>query len=494
MTRRPLSLALGAILAASSGFAAAAGETLTVYSGDFEAVAQMEGQPGGPGFALVERRLGFDLRAGENRVGLDGLPRALDASSIVLRPLGDARVLGQRFDFALAGQDELLRRAIGEQVVVEQSVGDQARSVTGTLVAAGNGLTLRLPDGRVQVLAAYSSFTLPRLPEGLVTEPTIVWQLGASRAGRQDFALSYATAGLAWRAEYRIDARGLGDACRMTLDGAAMVANRSGADFAGVNLTLVAGEPRRAPATPTPVLRMQKAEMASFAAADASAPQAQASGEYQSYRLPNPGDLPQGSVQRLPLVDAVSGIACERRYETRHEMGDWRPPYPLLDENFGAGDGQPQPVVASLRFTNAKSVGLGMPLPAGRVRMFDGADFLGEASQPHTPAGKDVALEIGNVFDLAAERTRESFQVDRTGRTMTETVSLRITNGRASAVTVRVHERLGRWTDWEIVDSSARFEKRNAQSASFDVAVPANGATTLRYTVRYRWAADVRIP
>jgi hypothetical protein len=38
------------------------------------------------------------------------------------------------------------------------------------------------------------------------------------------------------------------------------------------------------------------------------------------------------------------------------------------------------------------------------------------------------------------------------------------------------------------------FEKRNAQSASFDVAVPANGAATLRYTVRYRWAADIRIP
>ena len=30
--------------------------------------------------------------------------------------------------------------------------------------------------------------------------------------------------------------------------------------------------------------------------------------------------------------------------------------------------------------SNAKADGLGMPLPAGRVRMFDGNDFLGEAS------------------------------------------------------------------------------------------------------------------
>jgi hypothetical protein len=377
--------------------------------------------------------------------------------------------------------------------VVEQSVGNERRALTGVLLSAGNGLTLRLPDGRIQVLSNYANFTLPRMPDGVVAEPTVVWQLAANAPGAQDFDLSYATAGLAWRAEYRVDARGLGKECRMSRDGAAMVANRSGADFSDARLTLVAGEPRRAQAMPMPVERaiMTKQAMAMDAGA---APAPQASGEYQAYKLPAPADLPQGSVQRLPLVDAVDGIACERRYETRFDTGDWRPPYPLLDENFGAGDGQPQPVVATLRFGNAKGAGLGMPLPAGRVRMFDGADFLGEASLPHTPAGKDVALEIGNVFDVAAERTRESFQLDRAGRTMTETVSLKLTNGRAAPVTVRVQESLGRWTDWEIVDSSVPFEKRNARSASFDVRVPASGAATLRYTVRYRWAADVRVP
>ena len=493
MTRRPLAFALATALAAIPGFAVAASESLTVYSGDFEAVAQSEARPGGPGFALVERRLSYLLKAGDNRVALDGLPRAADASSIVLRPFGGAQVAGQRFDFAVASQDELLRRAVGQQVEVEQSLGNERRTLTGTLLSAGNGLTLRLPDGRIQVLSDYAGFSLPRLPDGVVSEPTVVWQLAAPSAGNQDFALSYATAGLAWRAEYRIDARGLGKDCRMSLDGAAMVANRSGADFSGVRLTLVAGEPRRAPAMPAPKVFARSVEMASFAA-DAAAPQAQPSGEYQSYRLPNAGDLPQGSVQRLPLVDAVGGIACERRYETRYEMADWRPPFPLIDENFGAGDGQPQPVIASLRFSNAKAEGLGLPLPAGRVRMFDGADFLGEATLPHTPAGKQVALEIGNVFDLAAERSREDFKLDRAGRPMTETVAIKLTNGRASAVTVRVHERLGRWTDWEITDSSVPFEKRDAQSVSFDASVPANGAATVRYTVRYRWAPDVKIP
>jgi hypothetical protein len=193
-------------------------------------------------------------------------------------------------------------------------------------------------------------------------------------------------------------------------------------------------------------------------------------------------------------VNSASNISCERRYETSAQIGDWMPPYPIIDANYGAGDGQQQPVIATLRFKNSKASGLGVPLPAGRVRMFDGSDFLGEASLDHTAVNEDVALAIGNVFDLSAERTREDFQLDRDGRTMTETVLVTLKNAKATAATVRVTERLPRWTGWEMVSSSVAFDKRNAQTVSFDVPVVAGGEAKLRYTVRYRWAAEVKIP
>ena len=493
MSRHPLAVATALAFAISAPTFAADGQ-LTIYSGDFESVTQSEGQPGGPGFALVDRRIGFDLKTGQNIVSLDGLPRALDASSVVLKPPSGVRVRGQRFDFALAGQDELLRRALGQPVVVEQSVGNERQSYSGILISAGNGLTLRLPDGRIKVLSNYSSFELPRLPGGVVNQPTLTWELAADRAGRQDFGLNYATAGMAWRAEYNVNTSGLGNDCRMSLDGAAMVVNRSGADFNDVMLTLVAGEPNRTAVANPQLYRESKVMMASAPMAADSAMAQQASGEYHAYKLPSAGNLPQGSVQRLPMVDTVAGIACERRYETSSQGGDWRPPYPIIDENIGAGDGQPQAVVATLRFKNAKAVGLGIPLPAGRVRMSDGNDFLGEASLAHTAAGQDVSLAIGTVFDLTAERTRESFNLDRAGRTITETVSVLLKNAKSTAASVRVTERLSRWTDWEITSSSVPAQKRNAQTASFDVPVPAEGEVRLRYTVRYRWAEDVKIP
>lgn len=488
MTRNLLALATATALSTLAP-AEAATSQLTVYSGDYDAVVQSEAMPGGPGFALYEATLGFELASGDNRVSLGRLPVALDASSVRLRPRGDATVRGQRFDFAVAGQDELLRRAIGQTVTVEQSVGDARQTHTGTLMATGGGLTLRLPDGRVKVLSNYASFELPRLPEGLVNEPTLAWDIRAGRAGRQDFDLAYATAGLAWRAEYQADLSGGTAACRMDLEGAAMVVNRSGADFDDVALSLVAGQPNRSQAS-GPQMDKSYARAEMMAADAAVAPVA--SGEYHAYRLPGTGSLPQGSVQRLPLVDPARGVACERRYETRSPGGGWRPPQPMIDPNFNGEAGE-QPVIASLRFQNRKQDGLGVPLPAGRVRVFDGKDLLGEAMLGHTPANKEVTLALGTVFDLTAERKREDFSVDRAGREMRERITVTVRNAKTEAATVRVLEPLPRWSDWEIVESTVPARKQDAQSTAFDLVVPAGGEARVSYTVRYRWAPDVQV-
>ncbi|GAB2658903.1 DUF4139 domain-containing protein [Arenimonas aestuarii] len=488
MNRHLLALATAAALATPA--LAAEPTRLTIYSGDFDAVARAGAYPANAGHALVVTPLSWDLKSGDNSVRHSRLPQALDASSVRLEPRGRASVRGQRYDFALADQDALLRRAIGRTVVVEQAVGNGLERHTGLLLAAGNGLTLQLPDGRVKVLSGYASFELPSLPEGLAAEPGLAWTITAPGAGRESFDLSYATGGLAWRAEYQATLRGQGKACRMDFEGAAMVANTSGMDFTDIGLSLVAGQPNRVSEGGYASPIAAKAER--MMVADA-APSPEASGEYHAYRLPGTGDLPTGSVQRLPLVDAASGVACERRYETRSPIGEWQPPQPMIDPNFNRQEGE-QPVIANLLFANAKSSGLGQPLPAGRVRVFDGKDFLGEAALGHTPAQANVSLALGTVFDITAERERADFQLDRSGRTMTETIVLTLRNAKDEAATVHVREVLSRWTDWEVTQSSVPAKKLDAQAVGFEVAVPAGGQTQLRYTVRYRWAPDVRLP
>ena len=54
-------------------------------------------------------------------------------------------------------------------------------------------------------------------------------------------------------------------------------------------------------------------------------------------------------------------------------------------------------------------------------------------------------------------------------------------------------DRLPRWTEWQLLEGGERFRKADAQRIEADVRVPAGGETVLRYTVRYRWAADITL-
>lgn len=462
---------------------AAADTKLTVYSGDFDAVSQSTAMPGMPGFALV-RQASSLVPGADGTLTMSGLPAAIDAAGVRLTPHGgNARVTGQRFDFALGDSSELLRRAVGQSVDVTYTAGNELRSVSGTLIAASDGLSLQ-SGNRVVVLRDYDSFSLASMPDGLRAQPTLRFSVDGAR-GAGDYVLDYPTGGLAWRAEYLATLEG---DCRMDFTGAAHVVNRSGASFDDAQLTLVAGQPNLQPAAGAPQPAMYKTQMLAMAA-DA-APQPQASGEYHAYTLPERIDVPNGSVQRVPLLDDVHGATCARRYVARSPMGYFRPSNPIVDPNFGA-EGE-VPVIATLQFANTQATKLGRPLPAGRLRVFTGENFLGEAAIAHTPEGREVKADLGQAFDLTATRTRKDLQLDTDRLGLLERVQIVLSNAKHEAVTVRVEEALPRWSEWKIVESSARWKQQDAQTAVFDVPVPAAGDVTVSYAVRYRWPESMK--
>jgi len=465
----------------------AAPQRLVVYSGGFDAVSQTRGGNAQAGYALVQR----PVRVTPGEWSLDDLPLALDPSTAQLQGDGVA-VRSQRYDFATADHAQLLQRAVGRTITVEQSLATGVREYTGTLVAVGNGLTLREASGQLRVLSGYSGFTLAEPPSGLVARPTLRFLIDAPAA--RDARLDYATAGLAWRAEYRAVLAGSGNGCRMALEGHAMVANRSGVDFNDVALDLVAGEPNRRVdviQVSGTMLRAAAAPMEAKMMADEGAPSVSASGENHRYTLPGTGDLPDGSLQRLPLLQPAANVPCERRLVAVRSDGDWMPDRPMVHRELG-GDGE-IPVRSRLVFKNDRAAGLGVPLPAGRLRAFDGSELLGEADLGHTAAGRELDLDLGGAFDVTAARKTLDFQLDRSGRTMTETVEWTLRNAKAADATVRLGDRLPRWSEWQLVEGGERFRKTDAQRIEADVRVPAGGETVLRYTVRYRWAADITL-
>jgi hypothetical protein len=152
-----------------------------------------------------------------------------------------------------------------------------------------------------------------------------------------------------------------------------------------------------------------------------------------------------------------------------------------------------QKVGVFVSFRNDEKSGLGLPLPKGKIRAFkrDDADgsleFVGEDLIDHTPRNETVRIKLGDAFDVTAERTQVDFTVDTARRTMTESWRITLKNAKRQDQVVDVRESLHRWTNWEITGKSLEFTKLDARTVNFKVTVPADGETTLEYTVKYTW-------
>ncbi len=86
-------------------------------------------------------------------------------------------------------------RYIGQRIVVERMVGDQAELVSGTLLGTQGALLLQLDSGEVSSLQRYDSVRFPSLPGGLITRPTLVWLTESARGGNQKAQVAYQSRG-----------------------------------------------------------------------------------------------------------------------------------------------------------------------------------------------------------------------------------------------------------------------------------------------------------
>ena len=70
---------------------------------------------------------------------------------------------------------------------------------------------------------------------------------------------------------------------------------------------------------------------------------------------------------------------------------------------------------------------------------------------------------------------------------ITESFEIKLRNHKQEAVDVIVKENLYRWNNWEITESSDKWEKQDYRTIHFPVNVPPNGQKIVNYTVKYTW-------
>jgi hypothetical protein len=481
---------------------ARAGDALTIYSNARPGAVAPElyrhgnrGQPL-PGYAMVRHERELQLARGRNTVRFTDVAALIDPTTVTFESLTDApgtSVIEQNFQFDLVSTEKLLRKYVDRAITVDQVRGTGVESFAGVLLSTAGGITLRREDGSIQTLPHNAGVRLPELPGGLITRPTLVWDVAASRAGAHKTRVSYQASGITWWADYNVtysEGRNA-NACRLDIGAWVSIINQSGAGYTDAKLKLVAGDVQKV--APPGRVYPAGAAMRSAAAEDrAQGFQEKAFFEYHLYTLGRPTTLPDNSTKQIELFPVSRRVPCEKTlvyYGAIPAYGFG--PNPVTDRGYGVTTNRKVDVY--LGFRNAEQNRMGVPLPAGRIRVnkADPADgtleFIGEDAIDHTPKNEDVKIRLGSAFDVVGERRQLNFSVDTSRRNMTEEIEVKLRNHKKEPVTVIVKENLYRWVNWQITAKSHDYEKQDARTLHFPVKIAAGGEANVRYTVHYSW-------
>jgi len=430
-----------------------AGDThLTVYTSDLMFVREVKTLP---------------MTKGEKTYSFTDVPSSIDPSSVHIAPVkGTAsfNVLEQQFEKGISDVSRLLSLYEDSEVRVFL---DDGSSVEGRIASiTGRSFVLFSRDNRVHSFNANKMMHIeyPPLPENTVLKPTLFFLIDSKVSREVDCELTYLTGGISWSMDYTAEISE--DESSMNFSGMVSIINNCGSSFKNAKLKLVAGDIHLIKKG-IPIQRARMAKEALFRA-DAAGEQFEERGlmEYHLYELKRTADIKDGEVKQIIYLP---GKVLKSR---------------KIFEYQGTRD--PKAVKLKIAFMNSRKDGLGIPVPAGRVRMFkkdsDGTSlFIGEDKIAHTPKDIEVRLTVGSAFDLTGER--KVLEQRRISQYITEEdIEITLKNRKDDDVEIVVLEDIYGFS--EIVQSRPKYEKKEARTVEFRVRVPAGREEKVTYRIR----------
>jgi hypothetical protein len=441
--------------------------SVTVYNSDIALVRDVR--------SLQLPRGSFDLRFMD-------IAATVNPATVHFRSVTEpsrVSVLEQNYEYDLLEPDKLLRKYVGREVTLVRNryEGGNTRQeeVKALLLSYNTGPVWKIGNEIVTGLGS-DHIRFPELPDNLYTRPTLIWTLQNDGAPRHRVEASYLAQKLSWNADYVLtvarDDR-LGD-----LDGWVTLTNGSGTEFRNAKLQLVAGDLNRV--RQVIAQRLEELKARDTVAASAAPMEQEAFSDYHLYTLGRKTTINNNQTKQVSML-AGTGVPIMKRYvvdgHAFYYHNAQHPGAPIKDV-----------VQVYYQFKNEEKANLGMPMPAGVVRVYQadsrgGIQFVGEDHIGHTPKDETLRLKIGNAFDVVCERNQIDFEkFGIAERTYEVEYEITLRNHKAMPVTVEVNEPIG--GTWRMQRSSHEWTKTAAWAAQFTVPVAAEGTATLKYRVR----------
>lgn len=442
--------------------------SLTVYNGNL---------------ALVRDVRQVRLQAGVFPLRFEGVASSINPTTVHFRSLtapSKLSVVEQNYEYDLLDPQKLLQKYVGREVTLvrpETSAGSTRWVETKAVLLADNGGPVWKIGNEIVTGMGADSYRFPDLPDNLYSQPTLVWTLDNRGGDSQRVEASYLAGSMNWNADYVLTVGR--DEKNADLDGWVTLSNNSGVAYNNAKLQLVAGQVHR---SDLPVNGRAMAALAKLAdGAQAQQFAQEAFSEYHLYTLGRRTSIQNNESKQISLLSA-SSVPVEKYLLVEGQPYYFRNPQ-------GIENAIPQPVQVYYRFKNEDKSGLGMPLPAGTVRVYQadsqgGTQFVGEDNISHTPKDETLRIHVGDAFDVICERKQMDYKkLAPNLYEMEYQITLR--NHKSGPVTVEVREPIG--GDWEIVNANYKATKLDATTIGFSIPVEKDGTSTLDYRVRVRW-------
>jgi len=429
--------------------------------------------------ALVRDVRNLRLPRGISELRFMDIAATVNPATVHFRSLSEPSRLGvleQNYEYDLLEPEKLLRKYVGRDVTLvrtrQQNGTTGTEEVTARLLSYNNAPVWRIGDEIVTGMHA-DHIRFPELPGNLYARPTLIWTLENGGGTTHRVEAAYLAGKLSWAADYVLNV-GRDDKAA-DLDGWVTLTNGSGTAFPNARLQLVAGDLNRVRQS---IGRMNMDSLQRAEAAAARPMEQEAFSEYHLYTLGRKTTINNNETKQVSLLGG-SGIPVHKRYvvdgQAFYYQNAQHPGAPLKDL-----------VQVYYQFKNEERTGLGMPMPAGTVRVYQadssgGVQFVGEDRITHTPKDETLNLKIGNAFDVVCERNQIDFE-KIAGRTYEVEYEIALRNHKPVAITVEVNEPLG--GTWQMLRSSHAWTKTAAWASQFTVPVAANGTAVLKYRVR----------
>jgi hypothetical protein len=433
--------------------------------------------------ALVRDVRQLQFPGGNFRLKFMDIAATVNPATVHFRSLTEpdkVSVIEQNYEYDLLEPAKLLNKYVGKEVTLTRTYMDNGTTkheeIKATLLANNNGPVWKVGNDIVTGLYG-ESYRFPEVPANLYDRPTLLMSLENSGGHKQTIEASYLASNLSWNSDYVLTV-GRDDKAA-DLDGWVTIVNNSGTAFHNARLQLVAGDLNRIQQN----YRRDANAAYEVAAKAAAAPQFQQENfsEYHLYTLGRRTSVEDKETKQISLLEG-SGVPVEKLFivngQNFYYHNRQNPGSPLKD-----------PVNVYYRFKNEEKAGLGIPLPAGNLRVYQkdpkgGILFVGEDRIEHTPKDEFINVKIGDAFDVVCERRQTDYKSLASNLWEME-FEIKLRNHKDTPITVQVNEPIG--GDWEMLASNYKYTKTGAWAAQFDVPIKANGESVLKYRVRAKW-------